>query len=126
MELSWELLVNALVSGLLLGGFYAAAVVGITIAWGMLDIVNIAHPAFIVLGAFIAYYLNTAFGYPARPQTSVVRQSHQIPCPPQLSRCWRAAASIGAVDISCAARRSSWRWSIWVSSPSLTTRRPPQ
>ena len=65
-------------------------------------------------------------GYPARPQTSVVRQSHQIPCPPQLSRCWRAAASIGAVDISCAARRSSWRWSIWVSSPSLTTRRPPQ
>ena len=62
MELSWDLFINALVSGLLLGGFYAAVAVGITIAFGMLDIVNIAHPAFIVLGAFIAYYLNTTFG----------------------------------------------------------------
>ena len=62
MELSWELFVNAVVSGMLLGGFYAAVAVGITIAFGMLDIVNIAHPAFIVLGAFMAYHLNTAFG----------------------------------------------------------------
>jgi branched-chain amino acid transport system permease protein len=45
-----------------LGGFYAAVSVGITIAFGMLDIVNIAHPAFIMLGAFIAYYLNSTFG----------------------------------------------------------------
>ena len=43
-------------------GSYAACAVGITIAFGMLDIVNIAHPAFIVLGAFVAYYLNTTFG----------------------------------------------------------------
>jgi branched-chain amino acid transport system permease protein len=49
-------------SGLLLGGFYAAVAVGITIALGMLDIVNIAHPAFIILGAFIAYYLNVTYG----------------------------------------------------------------
>jgi branched-chain amino acid transport system permease protein len=62
VELSWDLFVNALVSGLLLGGFYAAVAVGITIAFGMLDIVNIAHPAFIILGAFIAYWLNTNFG----------------------------------------------------------------
>jgi branched-chain amino acid transport system permease protein len=62
MELSWDLSVNAIVSGLLLGGFYAAVAVGITIAFGMLDIVNIAHPAFIVLGAFVAYYLNVNFG----------------------------------------------------------------
>ncbi len=51
MELSVDLLANAVVSGLLLGGFYAAVAVGITIAFGMLDIVNIAHPAFIILGA---------------------------------------------------------------------------
>ncbi len=62
MELSADLLVNAVVSGLLIGGFYAAVAVGITIAFGMLDIVNIAHPAFIILGAFVAYYLNTSFG----------------------------------------------------------------
>ena len=40
----WDLLSNALVSGVLLGGFYCAVAVGVTIAFGMLDIVNIAHP----------------------------------------------------------------------------------
>jgi len=59
---SQELLFNALITGLFLGGFYAAVSVGITIAFGMLDIVNIAHPAFIMLGAFIAFYLNSNFG----------------------------------------------------------------
>ena len=59
---SSELLFNALLTGLFLGGFYAAVSVGITIAFGMLDIVNIAHPAFIMLGAFIAFYFNSNFG----------------------------------------------------------------
>jgi branched-chain amino acid transport system permease protein len=62
MDLSVDLLANAVLSGLLLGGLYAAVAVGITISFGMLDIVNIAHPAFIVLGAFVAYYLNANFG----------------------------------------------------------------
>jgi branched-chain amino acid transport system permease protein len=56
------LLANAVVAGLLLGGFYAAVTVGITISFGMLDIVNIAHPAFIMLGAFVAYIVNQTFG----------------------------------------------------------------
>ena len=59
---STELLVNAVISGLLLGGFYAAVTLGITIAFGMLDIVNIAHPAFIIMGAFAAYWLNANAG----------------------------------------------------------------
>ena len=63
MEFSPEILRSTPSSrGMLLGGFYAAVAVGITIAFGMLDIVNIAHPAFIILGAFIAYYLNTHLG----------------------------------------------------------------
>ena len=49
---SLDLLLNAIVAGLLLGGFYAAVTVGVTISFGMLDIVNIAHPAFIMLGSF--------------------------------------------------------------------------
>lgn len=57
-----QLLLDAVVSGVMVGGFYAAAAVGITIAFGLLDIVNIAHPGFIVAGAFIAYYLNVTFG----------------------------------------------------------------
>jgi branched-chain amino acid transport system permease protein len=59
---SWDLLSNAIVSGILLGGFYCAVAVGLTIAFGMLDIVNIAHPAFIMAGGFIAYILNSTYG----------------------------------------------------------------
>jgi branched-chain amino acid transport system permease protein len=59
---SFDLAANAITSGLLLGGFYAAVTVGVTISFGMLDIVNIAHPAFILLGSFVAYVLNARFG----------------------------------------------------------------
>jgi branched-chain amino acid transport system permease protein len=62
MDMSLDLLGNALVSGLLLGGFYAAVTIGVSISFGMLDIVNIAHPAFIILGSYIAYIANTSLG----------------------------------------------------------------
>ena len=62
MDIPFDLLGNALVSGLLLGGFYAAVTVGVSISFGMLDIVNIAHPAFIILGSYIAYICNSTFG----------------------------------------------------------------
>jgi branched-chain amino acid transport system permease protein len=62
MIFSSDLLVNAIVSGILIGGFYAAVSCGITIAFGILDIVNIAHPAFIILGSYVAYIVNTTFG----------------------------------------------------------------
>jgi branched-chain amino acid transport system permease protein len=61
MVISLDLLANAVVAGLLLGGFYAAVTVGVTISFGMLDIVNIAHPAFIMAGSFVAYALNSAW-----------------------------------------------------------------
>jgi len=60
--LSADLLANAVVAGILLGGFYAAVTVGLAIVFGQLDIVNIAHPAFIIVGAYIAYILNSHFG----------------------------------------------------------------
>lgn len=60
--MSLDLLGNAVVSGLLLGGFYAAVTIGVSVSFGMLDIVNIAHPAFIILGSYIAYIANTSLG----------------------------------------------------------------
>ena len=63
MDFPVELLINAIIAGLLLGGFYAAVTVGISISFGILDIVNIAHPAFIILGAYIAYIVNQTFGF---------------------------------------------------------------
>jgi branched-chain amino acid transport system permease protein len=62
MGIPIDLLLNAIVAGLLLGGFYAAVTVGISISFGMLDVVNIAHPAFIILGSYVAYILNATFG----------------------------------------------------------------
>ncbi len=63
MDFPVELLINAIIAGVLLGGFYAAVTVGISISFGILDIVNIAHPAFIIVGAYIAYIVNQTFGF---------------------------------------------------------------
>lgn len=56
------LLLNAAAAGLLLGGFYAAVALGIEIAFGMLDIPNLAHPAFVILGSFAVFLLNAHTG----------------------------------------------------------------
>src|SRR5438445_11453256 len=62
MEIPTALLANAIIAGLLLGGFYAAVSVGVSISFGMLDVVNIAHPAFIILGSYVAYIVNDRLG----------------------------------------------------------------
>jgi branched-chain amino acid transport system permease protein len=62
MIFSFDLLINALVSGILIGGFYAAVTSGVSLSFGILDIVNIAHPAFIILGSYVAYIVNAHLG----------------------------------------------------------------
>ena len=62
MDFPVELLINAIIAGILLGGFYVAVTVGVSISFGMLDIVNIAHPAFIILGSYLAYIVNSRLG----------------------------------------------------------------
>src|SRR6201987_1565654 len=62
MSFPLDLMINAIIAGVLLGGFYAAVTSGISIAFGILDIVNIAHPAFIILGSYIAYIVNSTLG----------------------------------------------------------------
>ena len=61
--LSLDLFLNAVVAGVLLGGFYAAVSLGISVTFGLLDVVNIAHPVFVILGAYIAFWLNNAYGW---------------------------------------------------------------
>ena len=51
-----------MVAGLLLSGFYAAVSLGVSLIFGLLDIANIAQPAFLILGAYAAYVMNGAFG----------------------------------------------------------------
>ena len=62
MDFPFDLLINAIIAGILLGGFYIAVTVGVSISFGILDIVNIAHPAFIILGSYVAYIVNQRLG----------------------------------------------------------------
>jgi len=57
-----DLFANAIVAGVLLGAFYAAVAVGLAITFGQLDIVNIAHPAFVIVGSYIAWIVNSRLG----------------------------------------------------------------
>ena len=57
-----DLFINAVASGVLLGGFYAAVALGLSIVFGRLDIVNIAHPAFVIIGSYVTFYINDNFG----------------------------------------------------------------
>src|SRR4029434_5900805 len=59
---AWDVLAIAVIAGLLLGGFYAAVSLGVSLIFGLLDIANIAQPAFLILGAYAAYVMNGAFG----------------------------------------------------------------
>jgi branched-chain amino acid transport system permease protein len=58
LDLLWQVLVN----GVLLGGLYALMALGLALVWGVLNIVNIAHGAFIMLGAYVCYYLFSGLG----------------------------------------------------------------
>ena len=62
MIFSFDLLVDAIISGILIGAFYAAVTAGITLSFGILDIVNIAHPGFIILGSYVVYIINLKLG----------------------------------------------------------------
>lgn len=54
-----DLLAQILVNGVLLGGLYAAMALGLALVWGVLNIVNLAHGAFIMLGAYVSWHLYT-------------------------------------------------------------------
>jgi branched-chain amino acid transport system permease protein len=57
-----ELLAEAVVFGVLLGCFYAAVSIGLSISFGLLDVPHVAHPAFLVLASYCVYILNFNYG----------------------------------------------------------------
>ncbi|MEK9721453.1 MAG: branched-chain amino acid ABC transporter permease, partial [Quisquiliibacterium sp.] len=57
MYFSLDLLFEAVLFGLLLGGFYAAVSLGLSVAFGLLDIPHVAHPALLILGAYGTFML---------------------------------------------------------------------
>ena len=57
-----DLLAQILTNGVFLGGLYAVMALGLALVWGVLNIVNLAHGAFIMLGAYVSWYLYTYAG----------------------------------------------------------------
>lgn len=54
---SLQVLVQATAVGLLTGGVYALMASGLTLIFGVMRVINVAHGAFLVLGGFAAYWL---------------------------------------------------------------------
>src|SRR5262247_3396145 len=55
MDFSFDLLLEAVLFGILLGGFYAAVSMGLSVSFGLLDVTNVAHPAIMVFGSYCTY-----------------------------------------------------------------------
>jgi len=52
----------SLVDGVLIGSVYGLAAMGLTLIWGVMDVVNLTHGSVIVAGMFALYLLTSAFG----------------------------------------------------------------
>ncbi|MDW8063827.1 MAG: branched-chain amino acid ABC transporter permease [Candidatus Caldarchaeum sp.] len=64
-----EIFFQALVNGLLMGTIYGIAAVGLSLIWGVLGVVNLAHGSFIILSAYLTYWF---FVYTGLPPLSTV------------------------------------------------------
>jgi branched-chain amino acid transport system permease protein len=60
--MSFTSLLHAIVDGVLTGGVYALMAAGLTLIFGVMDIINIAQGVMIVLGAYLSYELSTHLG----------------------------------------------------------------
>src|SRR5215216_2351701 len=56
------IVVQVIVGGLLLGAIYALFSSGLTLVWGMMNIVNFAHGDFVMLGMYVAFVVWSVFG----------------------------------------------------------------
>jgi len=56
-----ELFAQDLVNGLLAGGIFAVVALGFSLVWGIMNIINLAHGAFVMLGAYTAFVLFSAW-----------------------------------------------------------------
>ena len=64
--------VNVVVQGVLLGGLYALFATGLSLTFGIMRLVNLAHGDFIVLAAFVALAAGQAIGLPPVASLAVV------------------------------------------------------
>ncbi len=54
---------QAIINGIMLGGFYAVMVLGFSIIWGVMGVINLAQGEFVMAGAYTTWFLNKQFGW---------------------------------------------------------------
>jgi branched-chain amino acid transport system permease protein len=57
-----EQLVAQLMNGLLIGCMYSLIAIGLTMIWGVMNIINFAHADFLMIGMFTSFWLYTLYG----------------------------------------------------------------
>lgn len=62
----------SVLDGILIGAVYGLAAMGITLIWGVMDVVNLSHGVLIVAGMFAAYFLVSAAGISAYAALPIV------------------------------------------------------
>ena len=62
MELFTQI-IQQLINGLSLGGIYALIALGYTMVYGIVKLINFAHGDILMVGAYIAYFVLTTFGF---------------------------------------------------------------
>ena len=60
--MSFDALVEAIIDGVLTGGVYALMAAGLSLIFGVMDIINIAQGAMVILGAYLSYVLSVHLG----------------------------------------------------------------
>ncbi|MBB4105753.1 branched-chain amino acid ABC transporter permease [Allorhizobium borbori] len=59
-----DIFVSIIVAGLTTGALYALATVGLSLVWGSMGMLNMAHAAMLTLGGYVAFTASTSLGLP--------------------------------------------------------------
>ena len=81
-----SILIQALISGMLIGGVYALIGIGLTIIFGVMRVINFAHGDLLMLGMYATYYLFAV--------AHVASQGHGLTCKPNPRACRISAPGI--------------------------------
>ncbi len=77
---------QAAVSGVMIGGLYAVMALGLSLTWGLLKVINLAHFALILASGYVTYQLTASTG--ADPLLAAL-DPRALPCS------WSASPSTG-------------------------------
>ncbi len=117
-----QALLGQMLVGLINGSFYAMLSLGLAVIFGLLRIINFAHGALYMLGAFIGYLLLVHLGIGYWPALVLVPLSRRRVRHGGRAR-WRCRGSIGSIRSTACSSPSAWRWSSKASSASITASR---